>query len=140
VQETLARMYGVWRRTIWLPGISNGKRIDNPAAYAHSVLVRQFITHHRRRSSTERPIGELPDLPAGPGDDSDLRLVLLHGLAQLPVRDRAVLVLRYWEDRSIEETADILRSSSGSVRTRSFRALGRLRSLLGDRLGELVSR
>ncbi|MGV9270186.1 SigE family RNA polymerase sigma factor [Kitasatospora sp. NPDC003701] len=139
VQETLARMHAIWRRTTWLPGISTGKRIDNPSVYAHTVLVRQFLTHHRRRSSTERPVGELPDLPAGSAGDSDLRLVLLHALAQLSERDRAVLVLRYWEDRSIEETADILRSSSGAVRTQSYRALGRLRSQLGDRLGDLIT-
>ncbi|GAA2749734.1 MULTISPECIES: SigE family RNA polymerase sigma factor [Kitasatospora] len=139
VQEALVRMYAVWSRTTWL-GIAGGRRIANPSAYAHSVLVRQFLTHRRRRSSTERPIGELPDLAADPADDSDLRVVLLRGLAQLSDRDRAVLVLRYWEDRSIEETAEIMRASSTSVRTRSYRALGRMRALLGDRLSELVAR
>ncbi|MFB7383563.1 SigE family RNA polymerase sigma factor [Kitasatospora purpeofusca] len=140
VQETLVRMHAIWRRTTWLPGISTGKRIDNPTAYAHSVLVRRFLSHHRLRSSTERPVGELPDLPVRATGDSDLRLVLIHALAQLSDRDRAVLVLRYWEDRSVEETADILRSTPGAVRTQSYRALGRLRSLLGDRLGDLITR
>ncbi|MFI8085391.1 SigE family RNA polymerase sigma factor [Kitasatospora sp. NPDC086009] len=140
VQETLARMHAIWRRTTWLPGITTSRRIDNPAAYAHSVLVRQFLTHRRRGSSTERPVGELPDLPAGSVGDSDLRLMLLNALARLSDRDRAVLVLRYWEDRSIEEAADILRSSSGSVRTQSHRALRRLRAQLGDHLDDLVTR
>ncbi|WP_441245112.1 SigE family RNA polymerase sigma factor [Kitasatospora sp. McL0602] len=131
VQETLSRMYAVWRRTSWLPGLSLGKRIDNPVAYAHSVLVRQFLSHKRRLSNTERPSGELPDLP-GRTADNDLRVALLQGLALLPPKDRAVLVLRYWEDRSIEETAELVRSSPGAVRTRSTRALGRLRELLGE--------
>lgn len=49
-----------------------------------------------------------------------------------------MLVLRYWEDRSVEETAEVLRASSGAVRSRSTRALARLRVLLGGSLSELV--
>ncbi|WP_354641369.1 SigE family RNA polymerase sigma factor [Kitasatospora camelliae] len=139
VQETLGRMYAVWRRTTWIPGVHAGKKIDNPAAYAHSVLVRQFLTHRRRLSSSERPSGDLPDLP-GPAEDGDLRLVMLSGLARLSPQDRAVLVLRYWEDRSIEETAEILRAGSGAVRTRTSRALARLRKLLDGQLAELAVR
>ncbi|WP_329568234.1 SigE family RNA polymerase sigma factor [Kitasatospora sp. NBC_01266] len=132
VQETLGRMYQLWRRGSWSAGVA---RIDNPAAYAHTVLVRAYLTHQRRRSSTERPTGELPDMAAREGDP-ELRLTLLDALARLSPRDRAVLTLRYWEDRSVEETAEAMRASSAAVRTQSSRALTRLRALLGDGLAE----
>lgn len=128
VQETLGRMYLAWRRI---------STIDNPAGYAQTVLVRVFLTQQRRRSSRERPIAELPET-ATPESDSTLRLTLLDALGRLPPKDRAVLVLRYWEDRSVEETAEVLRASSGAVRSRSTRALARLRVLLGGSLSELV--
>jgi RNA polymerase sigma factor (sigma-70 family) len=56
----------------------------------------------------------------------------------LPARDRAVLVLRYWEDRSVEETADALDLSVGTVRTQAHRALQRLRAQLGDQIRDLA--
>ncbi|MFF4387688.1 SigE family RNA polymerase sigma factor [Streptomyces sp. NPDC001552] len=128
VQETLGRMYVHWKRVA---------RADNPVAYAQSVLVRTFLSLRRRRSTGERPLGMMPDRAAA-GPDTALRLALLDALGQLPPRDRAVLLLRYWEDRSIEETAQMLRLSSSAVRSQGTRALGRLRALLGDSLADLV--
>ncbi|MEU3772090.1 SigE family RNA polymerase sigma factor [Streptomyces sp. NPDC032472] len=131
VQETLGRMYLLWGRIC---------RIDNPAAYAQTVLVRAFLTHQRRRSAGERPVGQFPDpgaAAAGPGDPA-LRLTLLEALGRLAPKDRAVLVLRYWEDRSIEETADAMNTSSAAVRTRTSRALGRLREQLGGSITEFA--
>ncbi|WP_404958021.1 SigE family RNA polymerase sigma factor [Streptomyces sp. 147326] len=128
VQETLGRMYLRWGRI---------SRIDNPAAYAQTVLVRAFLTHQRRRSAGERPVGEFPDSgarSAAGGADPELRLTLLQALGRLAPKDRAVLVLRYWEDRSVEETADAMNSSSAAVRTRTSRALARLREQLGGSL------
>ncbi|WP_405021226.1 SigE family RNA polymerase sigma factor [Kitasatospora sp. NBC_00070] len=137
VQDTLARMYTIWRRqNSWLMGHT---RIEAPGAYAHRVLVRTFLAHRKRRSSAELPVGELPETRAQ-GPDSALRLTLLNALAQLPPHDRAVLVLRHWEDRSIEETAEVMRTSPGAVRTRTTRALAKLRLLLGDSLAELAAR
>ncbi|MEU7046218.1 SigE family RNA polymerase sigma factor [Streptomyces varsoviensis] len=130
VQETLGRMYVAWRRV---------SSIGNPAGYAQTVLVRAFLTHRRRRSSHERPTDELPEPHAADCDDMALRLALLGALGQLSAKDRAVVVLRYWEDRSIEETAEAMRVSSGAVRTRSVRALGRLRELLGGSLAEYAA-
>ncbi|MFE5807831.1 SigE family RNA polymerase sigma factor [Streptomyces sp. NBC_01232] len=127
VQETLGRMYLQWGRI---------SRIDNPAAYAQTVLVRVFLTHQRRRSAGERPVGDVPDsrAPAAGGEDPALRLTLLEALGRLAPKDRAVLVLRFWEDRSVEETADAMNSSSAAVRTRTTRALARLREQLGGSL------
>ncbi|MER6071458.1 SigE family RNA polymerase sigma factor [Streptomyces sp. NPDC001852] len=129
VQETLAKMYRSWRRI---------NRVDSPVAYANTVLVRTFISQRRRRSSTERPSDRLPET-AGPAPDAELRMALLDGLARMTAKDRAVLVLRYWEDRSVEETAQILRLTPGAVRVRSLRALERLRALLGDQLADLAA-
>ncbi|MEU6931726.1 SigE family RNA polymerase sigma factor [Streptomyces sp. NPDC046385] len=130
VQETLSRVYVHWKRVA---------RADSPAAYAQTVLVRSFLSLRRRRSTGERPTGTLPDRPEA-GPDTALRLTLLDALHQLPPRDRAVLLLRYWEDRSIEETARMMRLSSSAVRSQGTRALARVRALLGDSLSDLVPR
>ncbi|MFF4365579.1 SigE family RNA polymerase sigma factor [Streptomyces sp. NPDC001594] len=132
VQETLGRMYLLWGRI---------SRIDNPAAYAQTVLVRSFLTHQRRRSAGERPVGEFPEsgVPEAGGADPELRVTLLQALGQLAPKDRAVLVLRYWEDRSVEETAEAMDVSSAAVRTRTSRALTRLRGQLGGSLAELAA-
>ncbi|MFI5854547.1 SigE family RNA polymerase sigma factor [Streptomyces parvulus] len=127
VQETLGRLYLRWGRVA---------RVENPAAYAQTVLTRTFLAHQRRRSSGERATDVLPDLPGAGDGDASLRLTLLDALARLPAKDRAVVVLRYWEDRSVEQTADVLGVSSAAVRTRCSRALGRLRELLGEDLSE----
>ncbi|WP_406202056.1 SigE family RNA polymerase sigma factor [Kitasatospora sp. NBC_01560] len=128
VQETLSRVYVHWRKVAGA---------DSPSAYAQTVLVRTFLSLRRRRSTGERPTGTVPDSAAS-GPDTALRLTLLDALGQLPPRDRAVLLLRYWEDRSIEETAQMLRLSRSAVRSQGTRALARIRALLGDSLSELV--
>ncbi|MFC7221207.1 SigE family RNA polymerase sigma factor [Streptomyces polyrhachis] len=130
VQETLGRMFVTWRRI---------HQVGNPAGYAQTVLVRTFLSQQRRRSSTERPTGEFPDLPQSRQGDPLLRLTLLEALAGLRPKDRAVLVLRYWEDRSVAETATAMEVSENAVRTRCVRALDKLRSVLGGSLAEYAS-
>ncbi|MEV8123067.1 SigE family RNA polymerase sigma factor [Streptomyces sp. NPDC085944] len=127
VQETFGRLYVRWGRV---------SRVENPAAYAQTVLTRVFLAHQRRRSSGERATDVFPELPGAGDGDASLRLTLLDALARLPAKDRAVVVLRYWDDRSVEQTADVLGVSSAAVRTRCSRALGRLRTLLGEDLAE----
>ncbi|WP_432157076.1 SigE family RNA polymerase sigma factor [Streptomyces sp. bgisy153] len=125
VQEALGRIYVRWRRV---------SRVGNPAAYAQTVLTRTFLAHQRRRSSTERATAVLPETAAA-ASDATLRLTLLDALGRLPIKDRAVVVLRYWEDRSVQETADAMDTSAAAVRTRCTRALARLRDLLGEDIG-----
>ncbi|MFD9479079.1 MULTISPECIES: SigE family RNA polymerase sigma factor [Streptomyces] len=115
VRETLGRMYQRWGRI---------SRIDDPAAHAQTVLVRVFLTHRRRDRDAPAPAGGDPAQPP----------VLLEALGRLEPKDRAVLVLRYWEHRSVEETADAMNASSAAVRTRTSRALARLREQLGGSL------
>jgi RNA polymerase sigma-70 factor (sigma-E family) len=119
-QMTYAKMFAKW---------STVRRADSPTAYARTTLLNTFLSHRRLRRSSERPVD---DLPEGRHDDRDptVRVDLIRALATLPSTDRAVLVLRYWEDRSVEETARALGMSSGAVRTRSGRALARLRDRL----------
>lgn len=121
VQETLGRMYTRWGRR---------RRIDNPSGYAQTTLVNIFISMRRRKSSAERPTAHIGE-SAARAVDLELRLTLLDALGRLPEVDRAVLVLRFWEDRSIEDTAAALRLTSSAVRSRSSRALARVRELLG---------
>jgi len=123
VQETLAKVYVRMGRRF-------AGRVENPAAYAQTALVRTFLSHRRRRSSHERPYADPPDRP----DATGLRLALLDALAGLAPADRAVLVLRYLEDLSVEEVAARLEVSPGAVRNRSMRALARLRPLLDPSL------
>jgi RNA polymerase sigma-70 factor (sigma-E family) len=123
VQETLGRMYAGW---------GGRRRIDNPAGYAQTVLVNAFISSRRKKSSREQPVAEVRHPAAAVGDgDADLRLTLVAALGRLAPQDRAVLVLRYWEDRSVEDTATALKLTAGAVRSRSGRALARLRDQLG---------
>jgi RNA polymerase sigma-70 factor (sigma-E family) len=130
VQDALARMYRIW------PGIG---RIDNPAAYAQTVLVRRFVSYRRLRSSAERPVAELPE-HASSAPDADLRLALAAALRELPKRDRAVLVLRYLCDRSVEQVATDLGRSPSAIKVQSMRALAKLRAALGDDRAELTGR
>lgn len=124
VQETLAKVYVRWHRR-W------GGPIDNPAAYAQTTLARTFLSARRRRSSRELPYAEPPDgRHADSASATDLQLVVAEALAGLAPADRAVLALRYLEDRSVAEVAQLLGVSEGAVRNRSMRALDRLRPLL----------
>ncbi|MEU8296468.1 SigE family RNA polymerase sigma factor [Micromonospora sp. NPDC048909] len=107
VQVALARVAVRW------------ERLDDPAAYLRRVLVTQAASwwRWRRARPPERLDGLLPDR-AGPGDDADLRLALRAALARLTVRQRAVLVLRYYEDRTETETAALLGCRVGTVKDR----------------------
>lgn len=106
-------------------------------AYLRQIVVRTFIAERRRvRWRRERLTGELPELP----EDvrlSETRLVLWQALGAVPARQRAVLVLRYWHDLSVEETAAALGCSTGTVKSQATRGLAALRRRLGPTIGEL---
>lgn len=117
-QTTYAKLFASWRRVT---------ASTNPLAYARTTLLRTFLSQRRLRSSTERPSDSLPDA-AAPATDHPQRLDLLTALAELSPDDRAVLVLRYWEDLSVAETAHLLDIKETTCRARSSRALARLRT------------
>jgi len=121
VQETLGKVYVRMQRRL-------GPRLDNPAAYAQVVLTRTFVSSRRRKSSTEMPYAAVPDAVAEDcTGQSDLRMSLQETLGTLAPLDRAVLVLRYLEDLSVDEVGNLLDISPGAVKNRSMRALARMR-------------
>jgi RNA polymerase sigma-70 factor (sigma-E family) len=124
-QETLAKVFAHW-----------GPRLQNPAAYAQTTLVRTWISHQRRRTHHEEPVAAVPDRPA-PGDDNELRMVLRSALLRLEPLDRAVVVLRYLDDVPVDDVARVLGLSPTAVRSRAKRALDKVRATLGDHLPDL---
>ncbi len=127
-QATYAKVFVRWRRV---------RAAESPPAYARTVLLNTFLSHRRLRRNSERPTDlTSPDgHPVGEQDttegaDPALRVDLLSALAGLAPLDRAVVVLRYWEDHSVADTAADLGISEATVRTRARRALRRLRPLL----------
>ncbi len=127
-QTALTKTYVAWRR--------DGPP-DSPFAYARRTLTRCWLDHLRRRSSGETPTDELPDLPDGSrslGESGAVRVTLLQAVGTLAPRDRAIVVLRYWEDLGVDQVADLLGLTADTVRVRSSRALRRLRPLLADDL------
>ncbi|MFI5531929.1 SigE family RNA polymerase sigma factor [Kitasatospora sp. NPDC051853] len=130
VQGALVKLYARWRRL---------REPDKAGAYARTVMVRDHIDGLRRRSSTELSIPEPPETAAADVPDSDRQLALRAALAELRPQYRAVLVLRYWEDQTVAETARVLGLAEGTVRSDAHRALAKLREVLGDAVLDLVA-
>ncbi|MYW00436.1 SigE family RNA polymerase sigma factor [Streptomyces sp. SID3343] len=122
-QTALARLFRYWRRA---------SRAEDLDAYARTVLLRVFFAE-KKRARRERAAHMLLD-PPPPPDLPDLRLTVAAALDRLPPRTRAVVVLRYWADLSVEDTAAALGCSTGTVKTLSSRSRDRLRELLPDDL------
>ena len=122
VQMTFTKIYLAWRR------IERHEAMD---AYTRQTLVRTYLSERRRGwFRFEAVSDELADSPAPPGVFPEERMVLLEALAKVPPKQRACLVLRYWEDLSIEQTAEILKCSEGTVKSQAARGLQTLRGLL----------
>lgn len=97
-------------------------------AYVRRILVTTYATWWRRRWHGERPVGELPEVAIGDGAlGAAVRHDVLAALATLPPRQRAVVVLRYFEDLTEVQTAQRMGCSLGSVKTHHARALRTLR-------------
>ncbi|MGW7680633.1 SigE family RNA polymerase sigma factor [Kribbella sp. NPDC054772] len=126
VQDTLANLLKVWHR------------VENPGAYARTAMVRTYISQRRRKSWSERPTETLPEVVERAGDP-ELRLALQSALSELAPLDRAVLVLRFFEDRSVEQVALDLGKNTSAITTRTARALDRLRAVLGEGAAQLIA-
>lgn len=121
VQTAFTKLYLVWNR------ISRHEVLD---AYVRQILIRTFLDERRRGWWRRERVGwEDAERPTPP-DSPEGRLVMLQALAAVPPRQRAVLVLRYWEDLSVEEAAALLRCSPGTVKSQAARGLDALRGLL----------
>jgi RNA polymerase sigma-70 factor (sigma-E family) len=122
VQTALVKLYVAWPRV----------RAGEPHAYVHQILVRCFLDE-RRRPWRRESLVEIAD-HGGPAErpHEDL-LDLRAALARLPRRQRATLLLRFWLDLSVAQTADALGCSQGTVKSQTARAVTTLRELLGDK-------
>ncbi|GAA2208705.1 SigE family RNA polymerase sigma factor [Nonomuraea monospora] len=121
LQTALERTYRKWDR------VSH----DNPEPYVRRVIVNAAISRARRRAILKIvPTHSPPETPA-PAGDPDLQHVLMEALRALPPRQRAVVVLRYWEDLSETQTAEVLGCSVGTVKSQASKATAKLRTALG---------
>jgi RNA polymerase sigma-70 factor (sigma-E family) len=111
----------------------------DPEAYIRKILYHEHVRVWRRRRFLEHSTAQVPDRAAG-GDETDravLRLVLEQALAKLTPRQRAVIVLRYFEDLSEAVTAQVMGTSVGTVKSQTSHALSRLRALAPELANEI---
>jgi RNA polymerase sigma-70 factor (sigma-E family) len=129
-QTTFIKLYRAWPRI---------DRRDTMDRYAQRVLLNAYLDERRRPWRREVPI-----TPSSPELDGDVRdeprveewLRLRAALMRLPPRQRAVLVLRFWADLSLEQVADAMGCSVGTVKSQSTRGTVRLRELLTELMVE----
>ena len=120
VQVALTKTLLVWSRL---------DRSDSIDRYTERVMVNAFISERRRRWWRELPVDEMPVRPA-PDDEYErvgVRDALRRALASLPARQRAAVILRFYEDLSEAQTADVLGCSLGTAKSLTSRGLHRLR-------------
>ncbi|RKT51561.1 SigE family RNA polymerase sigma factor [Saccharothrix australiensis] len=126
VQTALTRLYVAW------PRLGRDGPLD---AYARKVLVRTAIDESRRGfRRRETVVASLPETPVPGADPADFDV--RDALAALPAGQRAVVVLRYWEDLSVADTARLLGRSEGTVKSQAAKGLATLRRLLGHHVVE----
>jgi RNA polymerase sigma-70 factor (sigma-E family) len=122
VQAAITKVYVHWAKA---------KAADSMDAYVRAIVVREFLDE--RRSSWIRRVtltGQLPDRPAA-GPDRETSLDMQAALAGLPPRQRATLVLRFYCDLPVEQAAQVLGCTPGTVKSQTAKALNSLRTALG---------
>jgi len=123
VQTALGRSWRAWRL----------RRIDNPHAFVRKVMVNSYASWYRRHglkdeiAAVDQNDGMVTEDESSRIDDRD---DMWRALASLPPRQRAVIVLRYYEDQSEQEIAAVMGTSAGTVKSQSARALRRLAEIL----------
>jgi len=130
VQASLVKLYRAWPRIDQLGG--------GPDAYLRQIIINTHRSWWRARWRRETPAAQLPDSPerADDADQRELASFIRQALGRLSPKQRAVLVLRYYEDLPEAEIASLLGCSPGTVKTHAHRGLRALRAELGAR-GEL---
>jgi RNA polymerase sigma-70 factor (sigma-E family) len=122
VQTVFTKLYVNWEK------VHKHDRLDG---YVRTMLVRATFDRRRRLWwRRELSFAEPPEVSAVGESSPEDRLVLFAALAKMPPRQRAVVVLRFWEDLDVSQTADLLGCSEGTVKSQSARGLAKLRDLL----------
>ncbi|WP_109509506.1 SigE family RNA polymerase sigma factor [Nocardioides speluncae] len=127
LQTALTKLYVAWPKM-------RSRGVEH--SYARRIILRATIDEKRRPWRRESPGLEGFDHPAAPGADIHERDELITALAQIPKRQREVVVLRHLVGLSVEQTAEELGLAPGTVKAHAHRALPRLRELLGESLSE----
>lgn len=119
LQTVLVRTYLRWSKV----------RLDNPLSYVRTALANARTDSWRRGSLRERPVGEPPDARSAPDHAGQVvgRDAVMRALAALTARERAVVVLRFYEDLSEVDIAHALGIAAGTVKSACARALSKLR-------------
>jgi RNA polymerase sigma-70 factor (sigma-E family) len=117
-QTALTRAHLKWRHV---------RRSDDPAAYVRQIMIHCHADQFRRRRVREWLTARLPDTPAPHSTTTDTRHALMQALGQLPARQRAVVVLYYFEDMPHAQIAAALGTKEATVRSQLSRALAKLR-------------
>jgi RNA polymerase sigma-70 factor (sigma-E family) len=123
-QQTLLKAYGSWSRV---------RRSDSPMAYLRRMITNTYLSSRRPAARRLELLTDAPpeDTQAPPGGPED-RMVLWPHVTSLPPRQRAVIVLRYYEDLSEQQIADTLGCSRGNVKSTAHHALKALRAAIGS--------
>lgn len=119
-QEALIRAGRDWKKV---------QRLDHPSAWLHRVAVNLATSSHRRRRAEHRMLQRVaaPNHDLAPDPDTAAVESVRRALHQLPVELRAVVVLRFYADFSVADTAAVLHIPEGTVKTRTRRAIAALR-------------
>jgi RNA polymerase sigma-70 factor (sigma-E family) len=126
VQSVLERLGARWQTV--------ARKSGDPVAYTRKAMVNAHVSRWRRRRK-ESLLAEVPDIPAEPRGDPFDNEPLWEALRGLPPRQRAVLVLRYYEEMSEAEIAAVLGVNRGTVKSQTSKAMAALRSRLGTSVG-----
>ncbi|MEU6204777.1 SigE family RNA polymerase sigma factor [Micromonospora musae] len=120
LQRVLTELYRNWARA---------RQAEHPDALVRTMLLRRLLDERRLRWSRVLLGAALPERRTDPNDPTD-RITLVAALRQVPPRQRAVLVLRYFQDLTVEETARALGCSTGTVKSQAAKGLATLRTVL----------
>lgn len=122
VQECLVALYRHWRKA---------SAADSIDAYVRTMLVHAYLAERERFWNRRvRPVADVVGPPTAPLAGAEGRVDLLAALTKLSRGQRAVLVLRYWEDLDVAQTAAALDCSTGTVKSQTSYAIATLRRLL----------